>query len=132
MAFPAVTVLPVYTRQSQTPHRNCATTKHFPLVSASSILALIGEEIDTYTLILATASAASASAQLAEGQALASSPHAEYPTLSETLTSHVLEEQHHPLNIPPSPSHRGFSLSCSGRKPQSWVRRTGPMTMHLR
>ena len=33
-------VLPVYTRQSQSPQRNCITTKHFPSVSTRSIPAL--------------------------------------------------------------------------------------------
>ena len=49
MAFPAVIRAPCIHRQIQTPNRNCATTKHFPLVSASSIPALTEGKRETST-----------------------------------------------------------------------------------
>ena len=133
-AFPAVTSAPCIHKAKTDPSpQKLYHNQPFPFsLHQVHSCSHRGEEIDIYTLLLTTASVASKSAQLAEGQALASSPHTRYPTLSHTLTSHILEEQHHPLNVPPFPSHWGFSLSCSGRKPQSWVHRTGPMTMHLR
>ena len=109
MAFPAVTRVPyIHKVKPDTPpapqklYDSQAFAFSFHQVLSCSHR---GKEIDIYTLLLTTASAASACTQLAESQALASSPHAGYPTLFETLTSHVLEEQRHPPNVPPFPSH---------------------------
>ena len=135
MAFPAVTSAPCIhkAKTDSPPSKKLYHNQPFPF-SLHQVHSCCHreEEIDIYTLLLTTASAASKSAQLAEGQALVSSPHAGYPTLSQTLTSHILEEQNHFLMYLLFLPIEASPLAAQAESPKGGSTGLAPMTTHLR